>query len=101
LTHLSKADLTNNFKEIDDKWLVTATLERKDIEIIYLEWEFVSLANLLIYSNDYCFINKLLLIWIKYLSHSVYMLDDHIANAIKSINIKDNGIIRENFRNFA
>jgi hypothetical protein len=76
--------------EIDNKWLGTISLEKKNLEMIYFEWDFVSLTNLFKYSNDYLFINKLLLIWTKYICHLIYKLDDQITNAMKAINININ-----------
>jgi len=49
----------------------------------------VSITNLFEHSCDYKFINKLLLLWTKYLTHSVKKLDDHVANALKAMVYKD------------
>lgn len=81
--HLTKGDYKS---QVDNqKWLVSLSLEIDENEITYYEWDFVSLTNLFKYSNDNRFINKLLLVWIKYLTHSVVRLDDHIANALKAM----------------
>jgi hypothetical protein len=70
------------------KWLISIELEN-DINITYYEWDLVSITNLFEYSNDYKFINKLLLIWTKYLTHSIKRLDDHVANALRAMVYKD------------
>ena len=64
-------------------------LEQDNVEVIYYEWDVVSLSNLFNYSHDYKFINKLLLIWLKYLAFSIWRLDDHVSNALKAIVNKD------------
>lgn len=70
------------------KWLISIDLEN-DINITYYQWDLVSITNLFEYSNDYKFINKLLLLWTKYLTYSVKRLDDHVANALKAMVYKD------------
>lgn len=80
--HLFKSEQTG--KNYDSNWLVSINHENEDI-VVYYEWDFTSLTNLFKYSNDYLFINKLLIMWLKYLSHSVFRLDDHVANALKVI----------------
>lgn len=75
-----KMDITDN-----NKWLVSLDIEKDDVEITYYEWDFISMTNLVKYSGDNQIINKLLLVWTKYLTHSVLRLDDHVANTLKAI----------------
>jgi hypothetical protein len=57
----------------------------KNVEVVYFEWDFVSLTNLFKHSTDFKFVNKVLLIWSKYLSATMHRLNDHIANALKAM----------------
>jgi hypothetical protein len=65
-------------------WLVSVLVE-KDISISYYEWDLVSIKNLFQFSSEFKFLNKLLLMWMKYLTFSVGRLDDHVANALKAM----------------
>jgi hypothetical protein len=67
----------------------------KNVEVVYFEWDFVSLTNLFKHSTDFKFVNKVLLIWSKYLSATMHRLNDHIANALKAM-IEDDRHAKDN-----
>lgn len=86
LMHLSPGEDANANENVESiKWLTSLTLGKENMDVTYYEWDFVSLTNLFKYSNDNRFINKVLLVWIKYLTYSVVRLDDHVANAMKAM----------------
>ena len=40
-------------------------------------------------SSDYEFVNKILLVWAKYMSYAVTRLDDHVSMALRGMTNKE------------
>jgi hypothetical protein len=72
-----------------DKWLVDLHVHYDIEEIVYYQWDKNSLVNLMNFSTNFLFVNKVLKLLVKYLVYTVMRLDDHVANALRAILEKD------------
>ncbi len=79
---VNKVDSNSNTKI---NWLVDLSILKNQSEVTYYEWDLVSMHNLFKYSSDNRFINKISLLWIKYLTYSIVKLQDRVSDSMKYI----------------
>lgn len=80
----------------DQKWEETVKCVKDCIEIWYYEWDINTIRGIFFYANDNSLLNKLLLIWGKYICKSIEKLNSKVKDfEVEEMQNEDD--VRQNF----